>query len=96
MAKQGSYSDALNIYFDAAAAMTGVKLPLTGAFRTKAYMDLEPGWESSDLMACINGVAECMMKQKNYDGVRALRSSINDIPEFPDRPSHGSENWTEL
>jgi hypothetical protein len=65
------YEKAREAYIKAAVAMVGVPLPVKDGFISDAYIGLGFHWKPLDVIACCNGAAACMIKLKDYEGVRS-------------------------
>jgi hypothetical protein len=77
LVKTRQYQEALSMYMEAVAAITGkyFVIPLIGGLRSYVYVKLSH-WERVDLMACCNGIAQCMVKQKDVEGVSMLKPLV--------------------
>ncbi|KAJ6564111.1 hypothetical protein B0H19DRAFT_1258610 [Mycena capillaripes] len=61
------YLEARAGYIEAASEMIATALPSSGDVHWDVYDALGHGWETNDLMACINGIIECSKQMKDYD-----------------------------
>jgi hypothetical protein len=77
--KAKNYKDACMTYMRAAVVMIGRELPINGPFNLAEYARLDK-WELADMLGCLSGAAESLVKLRQYKQVslHVQRCIINE------------------
>ncbi|KAJ7679551.1 hypothetical protein DFH06DRAFT_1465584 [Mycena polygramma] len=81
LVKDKNFKDACVHYIKAAAVILGRDVPFhpNSPYHLPAYEQLELRWAMSDVMRCLNGAAECLMKLKQYKQALWLAAEVEVI-----------------